>query len=422
MTAHRHRCGRRRVLGAEPRPQRPGDRGAAAALPVRPGRRAGARRARRRTATVQATASLDDVLADPDVDAVAIATPGRHPPRRRAGRAGGRQARPGREAARRHLRGRREAGRGGRGPRPGADAATTPTATPRRCSALRALVRDGELGDIQYVDSVRINLGLVQPDIDVLWDLAPHDLSILDCDPARRRARRSRWPRTAPTRSAPATPASAYLTVQLSNGAIAHVHVNWLSPDQDPHDDRSAARERTVVWDDLNPTQRLAVYDRGVDRTDPRGDRRRGPRAGAVSYRIGDMVAPALPEREALRAVMAEFAAAITRAARPAAPTAGPACACSRAGGRRREPGERRRVRARLRGARRDALTQAAQPIAGQRVLVTGGAGTIGSHRRRPAGRRRRGEIVVLDNLVRGRRANLAAALSVAAIGRPRRG
>ena len=93
---------------------------------------------------------------------------------------------------------------------------------------IRELVHAGELGELQFVDSVRINLGLVQRDIDVLWDLAPHDLSILDFILPRRRAARSRSPRTAPTRSAPAAPASAYLTLQLSGGAIAHVHVNWL--------------------------------------------------------------------------------------------------------------------------------------------------------------------------------------------------
>ena len=87
--------------------------------------------------------------------------------------------------------------------------ATTPTATRRPSSASREMIADGELGDILFIDSVRINLGLVQPDVDVLWDLAPHDLSILDSDPARRACARGRSAPTAPTRSAPARPASA---------------------------------------------------------------------------------------------------------------------------------------------------------------------------------------------------------------------
>lgn len=175
---------------------------------------------------------------------------------------------------------------------------------------LRALVRGGELGDLQYLDSVRINLGLVQSDIDVIWDLAPHDLSILDnllpegVHPVSVSAHGSD-----PIGAGRAC--VAYLTIALSNGAIAHVHVNWLSPTKIRTTIVGGSR-RTVVWDDLNPTQRLAVYDRGVDRFDPDS---MGPdvrNQALVAYRIGDMVAPALPEREALRAVMTEFATAIS--------------------------------------------------------------------------------------------------------------
>ena len=168
---------------------------------------------------------------------------------------------------------------------------------------LRQLVQGGELGELQYIDSVRINLGLVQPDIDVVWDLAPHDLSILDAIlPADVRP-----VAVAAHGSDPANVGRAcvaYLSVQLSNGAIAHAHLNWLSPTKIRTTIIGGSR-RTAVWNDLDPTQPLAVYDRGVDWPDDAQDRR-------VSYRIGDMVAPALPGGEALRGVMAEFAAAIT--------------------------------------------------------------------------------------------------------------
>ena len=175
---------------------------------------------------------------------------------------------------------------------------------------LRDMLRRGELGELQYLDSVRINLGLVQPDVDVIWDLGPHDLSILDP--------------VLPDGGRPAAGAAqgsdplgcgqicvAHLSIQLSNGAIAHMHVNWLSPTKVRTTIVGGSR-RTVVWDDLNPTQRLSVYDRGVEARDPRT---LGPEQRAqtrVAYRIGDMVAPALPEKEALRSMMAEFAAAIT--------------------------------------------------------------------------------------------------------------
>jgi predicted dehydrogenase len=108
----------------------------------------------------------------------------------------------------------------------------------------------------------------------------------------------------------------AHLTIRLSSGAMAHVHVNWLSPTK-IRTMVVGGSARTVVWDDLNPTQRLAIYDRGVDTTNPAelGEQERV--RTIVSYRTGDMVAPALPEREALRGVMAEFCAAITERRAP---------------------------------------------------------------------------------------------------------
>jgi predicted dehydrogenase len=181
---------------------------------------------------------------------------------------------------------------------------------------LRRLVHTGALGEVQFVDSVRINLGLVQPDIDVLWDLAPHDISILDyllppgvsvvavaahgADPIGH-----------------GMPCVAYLTLRLSTGAMAHVHVNWLSPVK-IRTMVIGGSHRTVVWDDMNPSQRLSVYDRGVERwtSDELGaDDRKQVR---VSYRTGEMVAPALREQEALRSMLAEFSASILEGRPPA--------------------------------------------------------------------------------------------------------
>ena len=99
----------------------------------------------------------------------------------------------------------------------------------------------------------------------------------------------------------------AYLTFPLPRGAIAHVHVNWLSPIK-VRTTTLGCSKRTLVWDDLNPSQRIAVYDRGVDLADPEGLDADDRRQALVSYRSGDMVAPALPEKEALQGVMEEFA------------------------------------------------------------------------------------------------------------------
>ena len=174
---------------------------------------------------------------------------------------------------------------------------------------IRELIHSGVLGDVQFADSVRINLGLVQRDVNVLWDLAPHDLSILDfilpdgCTPLAVAAHGAD-----PIGAGQAC--VAYLTLQLPHGAIAHVHVNWLSPIK-VRTTTIGGSNRTLVWDDLNPSQRLSVYDRGVDLADPAQLDTDGRRQATVSYRSGDMVAPALPEREALQGVMAELAQCI---------------------------------------------------------------------------------------------------------------
>ena len=171
---------------------------------------------------------------------------------------------------------------------------------------IRELLHSGVLGELQFVDSIRINLGLVQRDVNVLWDLAPHDLSILDfilpegCMPLAVAAQGAD-----PIGAGQAC--VAYLTLQLPRGAIAHVHVNWLSPIK-VRTTTLGCSNRTLVWDDLNPSQRIAVYDRGVDLADPEGLDADDRRQAIVSYRSGDMVAPALPETEALQGVMAEFA------------------------------------------------------------------------------------------------------------------
>jgi predicted dehydrogenase len=176
---------------------------------------------------------------------------------------------------------------------------------------IRQLVRAGELGDIQYVDSVRINLGLVQRDIDVFWDLAPHDLAILDhilpdgCQPTAVAAQGADPLGTGRS-------CIGYLTLPLTGGGIAHAHVNWLSPTK-VRTTIVGGSERMLVWDDINPTQRLSMYDKGVDIADGSDSGVAGEvrRDMIVSYRVGDMVAPALAEREALQAVVAELVASI---------------------------------------------------------------------------------------------------------------
>ena len=275
-------------------------------------------RARAVAPDIAATPDLAEVLADPAVDAVAIATPARtHGPIALQAIAAGRHL-----LIEKPLASSLDEGEAIVAAAAAADVTLmcdhTYCYTPV-VDRMRAMVRSGELGNVHYVDTVRVNLGLVQPDVDVFWDLAPHDLSILDVIlPGGLR----------PTAVAAfgADPLGVgrscmgYLVLSLADGGIAHVHVNWMSPTKV----RSVVvggAQRTLVWDDLDPSQRLRSFDRGIDLIDlSSADARRD---ALVRYRSGDMIAPALPEREALAGVVREFASAI--AERRAAHTDGAA-------------------------------------------------------------------------------------------------
>lgn len=272
-----------------------------------------ARRAVGPYSTVAVTDELDRVLADPGVDAVMIATPARtHLPVATAALEQGRHVLVEKPLASSVAEGRalvdlaRE-----RGLVLMADHTYCYTPVVRR---IRDLIEAGELGEIQYVDAVRINLGLIQADVDVFWDLAPHDLSILDF--------------VLPDGCAPLAVAAhgadplgtgrcclGYLTLPLTGGAMAHAHVNWMSPTK-VRTTIIGGSKRTLVWDDLDPARRLSVYDRGVDLDQALDSAAR--HQALISYRTGDMVAPALPEQEALHAVVREFAGAIAEGRAPA--------------------------------------------------------------------------------------------------------
>lgn len=264
--------------------------------------------------TVVATNDLETVLADPRVQAVAIATPaGTHFDVALACLRAGKHVLVEKPLAATYAEGKKlveEAERNGLSLMCDHTYCYTPAV-----ARIREALHSGELGELHYFDSVRINLGLVQRDIDVIWDLAPHDLSILDAVLPE-----SVRPVAVSVHGADPIGAGhscvAYLTLQLSTGAIAHIHVNWLSPIK-VRTTIIGGSKRTLVWDDLNPTQRLSIFDRGVDvasREELGVDERR---TMLISYRSGDMVAPALAEREALAETVAEFARSI-RTGQPA--------------------------------------------------------------------------------------------------------
>ena len=174
---------------------------------------------------------------------------------------------------------------------------------------IRALVDGGELGDIYYYDSVRINLGLFQHDVDVLWDLAVHDLSIMDF------VLRQQPVAVSATGLAhvPGRPANiAYMTMFFDGTMIGHVHASWLAPVKVRRTLLGGSR-RMIVFDDLEGSENVKVYDRGIS-VDPSPE---DVYQMLVGYRSGDMWAPNLAVSEALHVEAAHFVACVTQTEKP---------------------------------------------------------------------------------------------------------
>jgi predicted dehydrogenase len=175
---------------------------------------------------------------------------------------------------------------------------------------IRQLVTDGTLGNIYYYDSTRINLGLFQRDVNVIWDLAVHDLAILDflmdAAPTAVSANGANHVTGGPDNM-------AYMTVYFENGMIAHINVNWLAPVK-VRQVLIGGSNRMIVYDDLQPSEKVKIYDRGVSlRTGADEDYK-----GLVSYRLGDMYGPELSHKEALLTEIEHFVDCIEHNTTPA--------------------------------------------------------------------------------------------------------
>src|SRR5437867_147875 len=159
---------------------------------------------------------------------------------------------------------------------------------------MRELISAGEIGDLYYFDSVRINLGLIQTDVNVVWDLAPHDISIMDYLLGREPVSVSA---TGASHGGSPTENIAYLTVRYEGSLLGHVHVNWLAPAKVRRTIVGGSK-KMMIYDDMEPSEKLKVYDKGFSvATDPDGEKRYQL---MISYRSGDMCAPQLEMREAL--------------------------------------------------------------------------------------------------------------------------
>ena len=174
---------------------------------------------------------------------------------------------------------------------------------------------DTEVGDLYYYDSVRINLGLFQSDVSVLWDLAVHDLSIMDFVLRERPVAVSA---SGTSHLAGGQEDIAYLTLHYQSNLIAHVHVNWLAPVKVRRTLVGGSR-KMIVYDDLEPSEKIKVYDKGIV-VDSRSPSRRNKQDQLrVGYRTGDMWAPQLDLGEALAVELREFVGCVQNGTTPTA-------------------------------------------------------------------------------------------------------
>jgi predicted dehydrogenase len=171
---------------------------------------------------------------------------------------------------------------------------------------IRELIESGHLGRVLYFDSVRINLGLFQPDFNVIWDLAPHDLSIMDFVLNQTFGATPRWVSATGVSHYGRHESLAYLTIGFDDGLIAHVHVNWVAPVKTRRI-IIAGTKRMLVYDDTSPVEPIKVYESSVDVEQI--DRESAYHLN-VQYRTGDVLAPKLDGKEALGLVASTFAAA----------------------------------------------------------------------------------------------------------------
>ena len=162
---------------------------------------------------------------------------------------------------------------------------------------IRQIIDSQELGNLFFYDSTRVNLGLFQHDINVVWDLAPHDFSImnylLNKNPVAISAQGTEHFGTG-------IEDVAYIAAHFDNGFIAHFHCNWLSPVK-IRKTLISGDKKMLVWDDLESDEKIKIYDRGVEFKSTEGIHKL-----LVSYRSGDMYAPRISSTEALQ-VEAEY-------------------------------------------------------------------------------------------------------------------
>src|SRR5271166_2117033 len=172
---------------------------------------------------------------------------------------------------------------------------------------IKQLLQEGALGKLYYYDSTRVNLGLFQHDVNVVWDLAPHDLSIIDHLIQQTPEAISATGQTHLNGHEDV----AFITVYFPDKVIAHINVNWLSPVK-VRTTLIGGEKKMLVWNDLEADEKIKIYDKGVKITS-----REGMYNLLVNYRSGDMWVPKLDQVEALRVELSYFVDCITQGQTP---------------------------------------------------------------------------------------------------------
>ena len=174
---------------------------------------------------------------------------------------------------------------------------------------IKELIEKNELGDIMYFDSTRINLGLFQQDINVIWDLAPHDISIMDFLIPLKKLSVSA---TGLNLTSNGINPKSMLTINMENDVVAHINISWLSPVK-IRQTLIGGNKKMILYDDTHPDEKVKVYDKGVNIYETKEDLYRLN----VQYRVGDMYVPKLENYEALAVEAQHFADCVIKGEKP---------------------------------------------------------------------------------------------------------
>jgi predicted dehydrogenase len=172
---------------------------------------------------------------------------------------------------------------------------------------IKQIIENGEVGSIYYYDSIRVNLGLFQHDVNVIWDLAPHDFSIMSYIIKDKPVAISAWGSS----HVNIREDIAYITVHYEKNIIAHISVNWLSPVK-VRTTLIGGEKKMLVWNDLNADEKIKIYDKGVEVKNTQGIYDL-----LINYRTGDMWAPKVDQVEALKHECNHFIECIEKDTQP---------------------------------------------------------------------------------------------------------